>query len=169
MEWILRYLAGTTHIGIYIRRIKDLSLSVYCYANLAESKVDCKSTSRYAIYAGLNLVSSSLKKQHVVSGSSTQAEYRSLATSTSEVLWFISILKEIGLFPSRPPKLWCEWHLTGNPIFHSLSRHLKIEFHFFFFNILLIRINCLYTIFCLKIILAYFLTKLFPKAKFTAI
>lgn len=79
-------------MGIYIKNNLNLSLSIYCDADLGACKLDCKSTTGYAIFAGSNLVSRSSKKQHAVSHSSTEAEYRALVMSTSEVLWLISIL-----------------------------------------------------------------------------
>lgn len=41
----------------------------------------------YCIYLGSNAVSWASKKQHTVSCSSTEADYRSLANATAEVVW----------------------------------------------------------------------------------
>lgn len=134
VKQILRYIAGTANMGIYIQRSNDLSLSIFCDADLGGCKQVRKSTICYAIYAGPNLVSWSSKKHRAVSRSSTEAEYPFLATSTSEVLWLFSVLKEIGYPSTKPPSLWCDnlgaTYLTGNHIFTTRSRHLEIEFHF---------------------------------------
>lgn len=131
---ILRCLAGTSHCGIYIRKCSDLSLSVYCDADWGDDKTDRKSTTSYVVFAGPNLISWSSWKQRAISRSSTEFEYRALATSTSEVLWLISLLKEIGFPPTSPPKLWCDnlgaTYLISNLICHTRSRHLESEFHF---------------------------------------
>lgn len=74
------------------------------------------------------------KKERKVSRSSTEAEYRALASATTEVYWLQSLLSEIGFPLASKPMLWCDnlsaTYLTVTPIFHSRSRHLEIDFHY---------------------------------------
>ncbi|KAL5562512.1 hypothetical protein UlMin_032259 [Ulmus minor] len=60
--------------------------------NKGNDLCDRRSTTGYCIYLGRNVISWSSKKQHVVSRSSTEAEYRSLANATSKILWLQSLL-----------------------------------------------------------------------------
>jgi hypothetical protein len=69
-----------------------------------------------------------------VSRSSTEAEYKSLANATAEVIWVETLLKELGIKVKEIPCLWCDnmgaTYLTANPIFHARTKHIEIDFHF---------------------------------------
>ena len=82
---ILRYLAGTMHFGLHFTKSKALSITAFCDADWGFDLDDRKSTSGYCVFLGNNLVSWSSKKQHTVSRSSTEAEFRSLAEVVAEV------------------------------------------------------------------------------------
>ncbi|KAL5578140.1 hypothetical protein UlMin_019839 [Ulmus minor] len=60
-----------------------LALTGYCDADWGNDLDNRRSTTSYCIYLGNSLVSWSSKKQPVVSCSSTEVEYRSLANATS--------------------------------------------------------------------------------------
>lgn len=73
------------------------------------------------------------KKQAVVSRSSTEAEYRSLALATCELIWLQQLLKDLHVKMSCTPKLFCDnksaIHILNNPVFHECSKHIKIDCH----------------------------------------
>jgi len=75
-----------------------------------------------------------LKKQRVVTRSSIDAEYRSLATTTSETIWLLPLFKELFLPINAPPRLPCDnlgaTHLSFNPVQHSRMKHIQIDLHF---------------------------------------
>ncbi|KAL5579769.1 hypothetical protein UlMin_012211 [Ulmus minor] len=81
---ILRYLKGTADEGITLRKTNNLSLIGYCDADWGNDLDNRRSTTGYCIFLGDSLISWSSKKQSVVSRSTTEAEYRSLANATSE-------------------------------------------------------------------------------------
>lgn len=60
----------------------------------------------YFIFLGCNAVAWSSKKQHTVSRSSTEAEYRSLANGTAEIVWIQSLLQELWIPLFCEPLLW---------------------------------------------------------------
>lgn len=71
---------------------------------------------------GVILFPGGQKKQPVVARSSTEAEYRSLAQATADLLWLQTLLKEL-LISSKIPLILCDNQsavmLAHNPILHS--------------------------------------------------
>ncbi|CAN1339491.1 Retrovirus-related Pol polyprotein from transposon RE1, partial [Linum perenne] len=130
----LRYLQGTPTLGIHLSANTSHHLLCFTDADWGGDSVDRRSTIGYVIYLGSNIISCSSRKQKTVSRSSTEAEYRALATVASEALWLQSLLHEIGFPAARPPNIWCDnlsaTYLSANPVFHSRSKHLEIDFHF---------------------------------------
>jgi uncharacterized protein YwlG (UPF0340 family) len=74
---IVRYIAGTLHLGLKYRKEKSSELSLLGYTNSDHSGdlVHRKSTSGVAFFLGSNLVTWSSQKQRVVALSSCEAEY----------------------------------------------------------------------------------------------
>jgi hypothetical protein len=131
---ILRYLAGSTDKGLKFQHSTSLSLNAFTDADWVGCPDDRKSTTDFGIFLGPNLISWSSKKQATISRSSTEAEYRSLAMTTTELLWINSLLSELGIKCNSLPVMWCDnlgaMFLTVNPIFHARTKHIEIDFHF---------------------------------------
>ncbi|CAL1404706.1 unnamed protein product [Linum trigynum] len=131
---ILRYLTGTIDRGLVITKSSSLHVHGYSDASWASCPQDRKSVTGFAVFCGSNLVSWSTRKQKSVARSSTECEYRALATLASEVLWLQSLLTELGQQLPSAPALWCDnlgaTFLAHNPVFHNRSKHMEIEFHF---------------------------------------
>lgn len=132
---ILRYLAGTKHMGILLSSCHHPRLSAMSDADWASDLVDRRSTSGFCVYFGSNLVAWSSKKQPVVSRSSTEAEYRALALAVSELTWLRSLLHELRYpLSNEPPIIFCDnqstVQLSANPVLHSRSKHLELDLHF---------------------------------------
>ena len=126
---ILRYLRGTLHLGIYFRS-GPLNLSAYCDVDWARDPIDRRSITGMVVFLGNSPITWSAKKQSVVSRSSTEVEYRSLAITTAELYWLRMLLKDLGIYLYHPPILWCDnvsaLALASNPIFHARTKQLKL-------------------------------------------
>ncbi|GAA0154068.1 hypothetical protein LIER_12156 [Lithospermum erythrorhizon] len=65
--------------------------------------------------------------------SSTEAEYRSLATTACELKWRSYLFKDLQLPLSLLIPLRCDnqlaVHIVENVVFHERTKHLEIDFH----------------------------------------
>ena len=83
----MRYLVGTTELGLsYPARCK-FSLISYSDADYAGCKLDRKSTSCFCQFFENCLVSWASKKQHSVTLSTVEAEYVTTGSCGTQVLW----------------------------------------------------------------------------------
>ena len=74
----------------------DGQVTAFCDADWASCPLTRKSVIGYMIKIGQSLISWKAKKQKIVSRSSAEAEYRSLASTVSELVWLLGLLKEVG-------------------------------------------------------------------------
>ncbi len=83
---------------------------------------------------GQSLICWKSEKQTTVSRSSAEAEYRSMAATTLEVLWLISLLEDFNLKVSQPVQVFCDSmsaiNISKNPVFHERTKHIEIDHHF---------------------------------------
>jgi len=84
---LLRYLQRTLDHGLHLSRTTDLSLTTFCVSDCARDTQNYKSTATYLIYMGPNAISWFSKKQPTIAKSSMKGEYRTIATTTTELLW----------------------------------------------------------------------------------
>jgi hypothetical protein len=91
---VLRYLNGAKDHGLHYTK-SNLHLNAFCDSDWAGCPDDRRSTSGFAVFLGDCLIAWSAKKQTVVSRSSTEAEYRSLSLTTTELFWLCMLFKEL--------------------------------------------------------------------------
>jgi hypothetical protein len=134
LKRILRYLQGTLALGLTMRRSSPTELVVYTDADWAGCPDTRRSTSGYAVFLGDNLVSWSSKRQHTVSRSSAEAEYRAVANGVAEATWLRQLLLELHHPPRHATLVYCDnisvVYLSGNPVQHQRTKHVEIDLHF---------------------------------------
>uniref|UniRef100_A0A2N9HQR7 Reverse transcriptase Ty1/copia-type domain-containing protein n=1 Tax=Fagus sylvatica TaxID=28930 RepID=A0A2N9HQR7_FAGSY len=94
---ILRYLQGTLHLGIRFQSGSP-TLIAFTDSDWAGDPYDRHSTTGITVFLGNNPITWVSKKQHTVSRSSTEAEYRALATGAAELAWLRQVLCDLGIF-----------------------------------------------------------------------
>jgi hypothetical protein len=111
-----------------------IALTAFTNADWAGDPCDMRSTSGIIVFLGNNLITWLAKKQHVVSRSFTETEYRSLASGAAELSWIRQVLCDLGLFLPSAPLIWCDntnaLALASNPIFHGRTKHIEVDYHF---------------------------------------
>ena len=74
------------------------------------------------------------RKQAVVSRCTSEAEFRSVADSVSDVLWLLAVLKEMHITIIGTPTIWCDNSgtvaMAANPVLHSKSKHFELDLFF---------------------------------------
>nr|KYP57037.1 hypothetical protein KK1_003291 [Cajanus cajan] len=131
---VVRYLKGNPGQGIVLRKDSDLTLYGWCDSDWATCPLTRRSLTGWFVLLGNSPISWKTKKQHTVSRSSTEVEYRSMATTTCELKWVKSLLHCLGLSHSQPIMLYCDsqaaLHIAKNPVFHERTKHIEVDCHF---------------------------------------
>lgn len=131
---ILQYLKDSPGRGIWMQRNRHSYISAYTDADWAGCQTDRRSTTGYCTFVGGNLVTWKSKKQNVVARSSAEAEYRAMASTTSEIIWLRALLQDLGFDSSQPTKMFCDnqaaIHIASNPVFHKRTKHIEVDCHF---------------------------------------
>ncbi|GJT19242.1 ribonuclease H-like domain-containing protein [Tanacetum coccineum] len=131
---VLRYLKNNPGMGIHIVKQPKASLEAFVDADWAKCIVTRKSVTGFCISLNGSLVSWKSKKQNTLSKSSAEAEYRAMASVTSEIVWILKILKDLNWEQFMPVTMYCDSQaaikIAANPVFHERTKHLEIDLHF---------------------------------------
>ncbi|GJZ57793.1 ribonuclease H-like domain-containing protein [Tanacetum coccineum] len=92
---VLRYVRGTLDFGLQLYTSSIGSLVAYSDADWAGFPTTRRSTSGYCVFLGDNLLSWSSKRQHTLSRSSVEAEYRGVSNAVAETAWLRNLLRKL--------------------------------------------------------------------------
>ncbi|GJW58443.1 ribonuclease H-like domain-containing protein [Tanacetum coccineum] len=95
MKRVLRYLRGTTDLGLQLFRSTTSQPIAYSDADWAGCPATRRSTSGYCVFLGDNLLTWSSKRRDTLSRSSGEAEYRGVANAVAETSWIRNLLREL--------------------------------------------------------------------------
>lgn len=109
-------------------------LTTYTDAGWGGCPGTSRSTSGYCVYLGDNLVSWSAKRQPTLSRSSPEAVYCRIANVISESCWLQNLLLELQCPIMKFTLVYCDnvsaVYLSGNPIQHQRTKHIKMNIYF---------------------------------------
>ncbi|GJZ09494.1 ribonuclease H-like domain-containing protein [Tanacetum coccineum] len=81
-----------------------------------------------------NLLSWSAKRQHTLSRSSAEAEYRGVANVVAETTWLRNLLRELHSPLLTATRVYCDnvsaAYMSANPVQHQQMKHIEIDIHF---------------------------------------
>ncbi|KAG7570069.1 Glycosyltransferase 61 [Arabidopsis thaliana x Arabidopsis arenosa] len=135
MKQVLRYLKGTTTLGISFCRSKEVpKLIGYSDSSHNVDPDDGKSTMGHIFYLGKSPISWCSQKQSVVALSSCEAEFMAGTEAAKQAIWLQDLLSEISGTPSEKVTILIDNQsaiaLTKNPVFHGRSKHIHRRYHF---------------------------------------
>ncbi|KAL0395914.1 UNVERIFIED_CONTAM: hypothetical protein Scaly_0039800 [Sesamum calycinum] len=130
---VVRYLIGTPTTGLFFPSSNTFQLTTYVDADWGACVDSRRSVTGYCVFLGSSLISWKTKKQNIVSRFSAEAEYRAMAAGVCELQWISFLLDEFRIPVTTPIPFWCDnqaaLHITANPVFHELTKHLDIDCH----------------------------------------
>ncbi|XP_019172651.1 PREDICTED: uncharacterized protein LOC109168052 [Ipomoea nil] len=130
---VLRYIKNAPGQRLLYPRDGTLQLNVFKDSDWAACIETRKSITGYCVFLGSALISWRSKKQATVSRSSSEAEYRALASTICEVQWITFLLEDMQSTMQRPAVFFYNNKsavaMAENHVFHERTKHIKIDCH----------------------------------------
>nr|GEY12550.1 ribonuclease H-like domain-containing protein [Tanacetum cinerariifolium] len=134
MKCVLRYLRGTTDIGLQLFRSTTSHLIAYYDADCAGCPATRRSTSGYCVFLGDNLLTWSFKRQDTLYRYSVEAEYCGVANVVAETSWIRNLLRELYTSLFTTTLVYCDnvsvVYMYANPVQHQRTKHIEIAIYF---------------------------------------
>ncbi|GKC82077.1 hypothetical protein Tco_1137794 [Tanacetum coccineum] len=130
---ILRYIRGTSHLGLWYSKRTGIETIVYADSDHAGDYVDHKTTSGVCTFMGCCLTYWFAKKQTAFAISMTEAEYVSARKECQQAQWMKQALIDYGI-RLDDVLIMCDnkgnIDLSKNLVQHSRTKHIEICHHF---------------------------------------
>ena len=133
-ERIFRYLQGTIEYGLFYKKGEKSNLFGFTDSDYAGDVDDRKSTSGYVFIMGSTTISWCLKKQAILTLSTTRAEFVVATTCACQAIWLRKILEELHFKQPEPTPVYCDnisiVKLSKNLVLYGRSKHIDVKYHF---------------------------------------
>jgi hypothetical protein len=132
---LLWYLQGTRSHGIIYRHKDDPYLIFRTFTDLDWAQGESrKSICGYVVEMGGGAIAWASKQQSIVALSSCEAEYMACTHAIKQILWYRSLMQELGFTQEHTSPLFCDNQgtvaCTHDPQHHSHMKHMDIRYHF---------------------------------------
>ncbi|GKV08223.1 hypothetical protein SLEP1_g19888 [Rubroshorea leprosula] len=135
VKWVLRYLRGTTDVGLVYDRSANPSGNVVGFvdSNFAGNLDKSRSTTRYVFTLLGCAISWKATLQSTIALSTTKAEYMAITEAIKEALWLKGLVSDLGV-EQNEMMVFCDnqsaIHLTKNTMYHERTKHIQVRYHF---------------------------------------
>jgi hypothetical protein len=130
---VIKYLAGTTDLGIKFKKDMPSNMIGYCDADYAGDLDTRRSTTGFVFVKNGGVVSWQSRLQQTVAVSTAEAEYMAAGSAVKEGLWLRKLIGDFGK-EVRVLSILCDNQaaitLLKNPISSARSKHIDVIHHF---------------------------------------
>ncbi|KAG8482658.1 hypothetical protein CXB51_023976 [Gossypium anomalum] len=132
VQWILRYLRGTTDVCLQFGRTEDGVIG-YVDADFAGDLDRRRSLTGYVFTIGGCAISWKATLQTTVALSTTEAEYMAITEACKEAIWLKGLFSELNE-DLQISTVFCDSQsaifLTKDQMFHERTKHIDVRYHF---------------------------------------
>ncbi|KAG8486221.1 hypothetical protein CXB51_019619 [Gossypium anomalum] len=132
VQWILRYLRGTTDVCLQFGRTK-YGVIGYVDADFAGDLDRRSSLTGYVFTIGGCVISWKATLQTTVALSTTEAEYMAITEASKEAIWLKGLFSELNE-DLQISTVFCDSQsvifLTKDQMFHERTKHIDVRYHF---------------------------------------
>lgn len=134
VKQILRYVKGTTDLGIHYRRSGSNVLLGFSDSSFSVDPDDGKGTTGLVFHFDDGPIAWNSQKQPTVALSSCEAEFMAATSAACQAIWLRGLLAEITGRKEEQVVIKVDnksaISLMKNPVFHGRSKHINTRYHY---------------------------------------